>query len=86
MAWLLGGQKEGRGKMSEPKPCIAYDKDGQCIAVGDSINDLARQLGITPAAVSHGLHRGCTRYAYIEEDKENDEERDKGTDQSISCT
>ena len=49
-----------------------YDKDGQIIAVGDNCHDLARQLHITPQAVSHGIHRGSKLYAVIDDEiKEN---------------
>lgn len=44
-----------------------YDKDGQIMAVGDNCHDLARQLHITPQAVSHGIHRGSKLYAVIED-------------------
>ena len=53
---------------SDAKPCAAYDRDGQCIAVGDSVHEQARLLGVTVQAVSHGLHRGSRRYAFLEVD------------------
>ena len=46
---------------------IRYDKQGQVIAIGDSIHDLARQLNITPQAVSHGIHRGSKLYAVVDD-------------------
>lgn len=57
---------------------VRYEKDGETvIAVGDNCHDLARILGITPQAVSHGIHRGSKLYHVIESaewlDKELDE-------------
>lgn len=49
---------------------IYYDKDDHPIAEGTSAHDLARKLGITPQAVSHGLHRGSKRYGVIEDEEE----------------
>lgn len=49
------------------KPCATYDRDGICIAVGDSIHDLARQLRVSSGTVSKALHRGSKKYAWIEE-------------------
>ena len=47
---------------------VRTEKDGDTIvAVGDNCHNLARLLGITPQAVSHGLHRGSKLYHYIEE-------------------
>lgn len=60
----------GDGK---PKSCVAYDEDGVCIAVGDSIHDLARQLHVTTSAVSHGLNRHSPRYAFVDLEGEEDE-------------
>jgi hypothetical protein len=47
-----------------------YDKEGNIIAVGDNCHDLARILGITPQAVSHGIHRGSKLYAVIDESED----------------
>lgn len=47
-----------------------YDKDDQIIAVGDNCHDLARQLHITPQAVSHGIHRGSKLYAVVDDEIE----------------
>lgn len=46
---------------------ISYDKNGQVVAIGDNCHDLARILGITPQAVSHGIHRGSKLYAIVED-------------------
>lgn len=51
-----------------------YGKEGQIIAVGDSMHDLARQLDISPQAVSHGVHRGSKSYALVEIDDEEEDE------------
>lgn len=51
---------------------IYYDKDDHPIAEGTSAHDLARKLGVTPQAVSHGLHRGSRRYARVEVDEEEE--------------
>lgn len=51
---------------------VRYDKEGQVIAIGDNCHDLARILGITFQAVSHGIHRGSKLYAYIQEDEEEE--------------
>ncbi len=53
---------------------IKTEKDGETvIAVGDTIHELARILGITPQAVSHGIHRGSRLYHVIPEDLEEDD-------------
>lgn len=52
---------------------IRTEKDGETvIAVGDNCHDLARFLGITPQAVSHGIHRGSRLYHVIEEAADDD--------------
>lgn len=52
-----------------------YDKDGVLAAVGDSMHDLARQLGVTASTVSKAVHRGSKSYALVEidDDEEDDE-------------
>lgn len=53
---------------------IRTEKDGETvIAVGDNCHDLARILGITPQAVSHGIHRGSRLYHVIEEAADDNE-------------
>lgn len=50
------------------KVIIRTEKDGETvIAVGDNCHDLARILGITPQAVSHGIHRGSVLYHVVED-------------------
>lgn len=50
-----------------------YDKDDHPIAEAESAHALARKLGITPQAVSHGLHRKSRLYGVVEvEDDENE--------------
>lgn len=56
------------------KLIVYYDKDDHPIAEGTSAHDLAKKLGITPQAVSHGLHRGSKRYGVIEDEAEEDHE------------
>lgn len=47
---------------------VRTEKDGETVvAVGDNCHDLARILGITPQAVSHGIHRGSKLYHVIDE-------------------
>lgn len=62
-----------------------YDKDGQIIAVGDNCHDLARQLKITPQAVSHAIHRGSKLYAVIEEGGDKCKKKSKKNSQILSC-
>ena len=52
---------------------IYFDKDDHPVAEGSSAHDLARKIGVTAGAVSHGIHRGSRRYMVIEEE-ENDRE------------
>lgn len=52
---------------------IYFDKDDHPIAEGSSAHDLARKIGVTPGAVSHGIHRGSRRYMVMEEE-DNDSE------------
>lgn len=53
---------------------IRTEKDGETvIAIGDNCHDLARILGITPQAVSHGIHRGSNLYHVIEEEEQFDD-------------
>ena len=50
---------------------VRTESDGETvIAVGESCHDLARQLRITPQAVSHGIHRGSKLYHVVEDDEE----------------
>lgn len=53
---------------------IVYtEKDGETIITfGENCHDLARILGITPSAVSHGIHRGSKKYHVIEEEEEDE--------------
>lgn len=51
---------------------IRYDKDGQVVAIADSCHEMARILGITPQAVSHGIYRGSK--LYYRDDEESVEE------------
>ena len=52
---------------------IRTESDGETvIAVGDNCHDLARILGITPQAVSHGIHRGSRLYHVVPDDDEGD--------------
>ncbi len=56
---------------------VRTEKDGETvIAVGDNCHDLARILGVTPQAVSHGIHRGSRLYHVISDDEEAKEEDD----------
>ena len=53
---------------------VRTEKDGETVrAVGDNCHDLARILGITPQAVSHGIHRGSKLYHVIEDEGEADD-------------
>ena len=51
---------------------VRYDKEENVIAIGENCHDLARILGITPQAVSHGIHRKSKLYAVIDEGDENE--------------
>ena len=51
---------------------VRYDKSEHIIAIGDNCHDLARLLGITYQAVSHGLHRGSRLYMYIPDEEVED--------------
>ena len=52
---------------------VKTEKDGETIvAVGDNCHDLARILGITPQAVSHGLHRGSRLYHFVPDGEEDE--------------
>lgn len=52
---------------------VRYDKNENVIAIGENCHDLARILGITPQAVSHGIHRKSKLYAVIDEGDEDEE-------------
>lgn len=52
---------------------VYFDKDDHPIAEGKNCHDLARKLGITFQAVSHGLKRNSERYMIIEEEENNAE-------------
>lgn len=52
---------------------VRYDKKENVIAIGENCHDLARILGITPQAVSHGIHRKSKLYAVIDEGDEDEE-------------
>ena len=53
---------------------VRYDKNENVIAIGENCHDLARILGITPQAVSHGVHRKSKLYAVIEQAEDVKEE------------
>lgn len=57
-------------KFEKSRPCAAYDEEGVCIGVGDSINDLARQLKVSASTIAKCLKHGSKRYAYILDDDE----------------
>lgn len=48
------------------------------LAVGDSLYDLARILGVSPSAISHSLHRDSphnrTRYVRVEINENEEDE------------
>lgn len=48
---------------------IYYDKDDHPIAEAGSAHELARKIGVTPGAVSHGIHRGSRRYMVMEDEE-----------------
>lgn len=50
---------------------VYFDKDDHPIAEGKNCHDLARKLGITFQAVSHGLKRNSERYMIIEEEEQD---------------
>ena len=53
---------------------VRTERDGETVvAVGDNCHDLARILGITPQAVSHGIHRGSRLYHVIKGEENDDE-------------
>ena len=53
---------------------VRTEKDGETVvAVGDNCHDLARILGITPQAVSHGIHRGSRLYHVVDDNEEKEE-------------
>ena len=56
---------------------VRYDKFENVIAIGDNCHDLARLLGITYQAISHGLHRGSKLYAYIPDEEIRSKDNDK---------
>ena len=50
---------------------VRTERDGETVvAVGDNCHDLARILGITPQAVSHGIHRGSRLYHLVNDDED----------------
>lgn len=54
---------------------VRTEKDGETVvAVGDNCHDLARILGITPQAVSHGIHRGSRLYHLVNDDEDQEGE------------
>lgn len=55
---------------------VRYDKNEQIIAIGENCHDLARQLHITPQAVSHGIHRGSKLYAVVDESEDESEDEE----------
>lgn len=59
--------------MSKKRPCAAYDKDGVCIAVADSVSELAEMVGKDPSTVTAGIRNGSELYAYIMTDEELEE-------------
>lgn len=63
-----------------------YDKAGNIVAVGDNCHDLARILGITPQAVSHGIHRGSKLYAVIDNEEIEEREQNSKKLESIATT
>lgn len=56
---------------------VRYDKNENVIAIGENCHDLARILGITPQAISHGIHRKSKLYAIIDEAESEDKEWQK---------
>ena len=45
---------------------VYFDKDDHPIAEAESCHALAKKIGITPQAVSHGIHRGSERYMVMD--------------------
>ena len=66
---LLAYSKPVR-QMTMSKIIIYFDKDDHPVAEGKNYHDLARKLGITPAAVCFGVKRGSDRYMVIEKDED----------------
>ena len=55
---------------------IKYDEDGLPLAIGDSMADLARQIGETRYAIYHGLTRGSPLYAVVDIPDDDDNYED----------
>lgn len=56
---------------NEPIACAAYGNDGTCIAVENSIHDLAKKIGRDPSTISRGLQTGSPLYGYVEDEEED---------------
>ena len=50
---------------------IYWDQDDHPVAEAESIHKLAVKIGVTPQAVSHGIHRGSKRYSVEEVDDDD---------------
>lgn len=59
--------------MSKKKACAAYDKDGVCIAVADSVSELAEMINKKPSTITKGIKNGSPLYAYIMTEEELEE-------------
>lgn len=60
-------------KKTEPRPVAAYDREGVCIGVYDSISDMARTLGKDKSGIYRQLKKKSGMYAYILSEEELEE-------------
>lgn len=52
---------------------IRTEKDRETVvAVAESCHEMARMLGITPQAVSHGIHRKSRKWHVVEVNEDDD--------------
>lgn len=56
--------------MSKKRAYAAYDKDGVCIAVADSVSELASMVHKQVSTITKGIKNGSPLYAYIMTDEE----------------
>ena len=55
---------------NKPVACAAYDADGTCIAIADSIADMAKITGRAISTISHDLRNGSRLYGYVDDEEE----------------
>lgn len=55
---------------NKPVACVAYDADGTCIAIADSIADMAKITGRAISTISRDLRNGSRLYGYVDDEEE----------------